>query len=139
MFQFTIRKILWVTLYCALCFAFVNVFGFDTLFAFHIFGIHFIVLCVLPVAVLEYRGFHRRFSIAALVVEVLFLWITYNEWYRDDFLFGSLIAFAMAYVAGILAAAAYRAIKLPDEPRDSWRPLDIATRALAKLLPSADA
>ena len=135
MFQFTIRKALLITLYFAVAFAIANLSGFEFLMSLHVFVIHFILLCVLPVAAWEYRGHQRRFAIAALFVEITYLFVSMGWWFRDDFVFGSLIGFAMAYLAGLTSAAAYRAIVTPEDDCNSWRPLDLATRGLCRLLP----
>jgi len=136
MFQFSIRGSLVLTLYCALAFLLANIVGFDALLAMHVFVLHFFAIFVLPVAAIQYQGYQRYFSIAALVTEGLFLFFSVDSWFRDEFWIMSLFAFGASYIAGLTSAGAYLAIVSPQHTGDSWRPLEVMTRFLSRFLPT---
>ena len=137
MFQFSIRILLLGTGYFAVGFAISAAFGFESFLWLNLLFLHVAAICILAVGAHEYSGYQKRFCIAALVVEILFLiWIVMNAYRVDEFYFLSIVGFAASYFAGLMSASAYRAIKTPNTPGDSWRPLDSVTRLLVRMLPA---
>ena len=137
MLQFSIRNLLLGTVYFAVGFAISAAFGFEYFLWLNLLLLHVAATCVLAVASLEYSGYQKRFCIASLLVEIMFVtWIFLNYYNVESFNFLSLIGFFASYLAGLMSAGAYRAIKMPNDPCDSWRPLDSVTRLLAKILPA---
>lgn len=136
MLQFSIRNLLIGTLYCAIGFAISTAFGFEYFLWLNLLFLHVSASCVLAVGSLEYSGYRKRFCIAALVVEIMFLsWIFMNDYNVELFNFVSVIGFSASYLAGLMSAGAYRAIVMPSDPCDSWHPLDCVTRVIARTLP----
>ncbi|KLU02823.1 hypothetical protein RISK_005119 [Rhodopirellula islandica] len=130
MFQFSIRSLLFWTLFAALACVFWLEGVLPAVLTVLAWLLHFCAMCILPVVAFEVHGERRRFFVAAFVFDFAFLLLNHRHWDDDAFGVISLFALAGAYVAGTLSAAAYCAIALPGEPRGYWRPLHLVTRVL---------
>ncbi|MCO8121171.1 hypothetical protein NHH03_05435 [Stieleria sp. TO1_6] len=136
MFQFSIFKALLATLYFAVVFGLTNLIGLDWVCILHVWILHFLALCVLPIAAMEYRGHRRRFSIAALIVEVVYMTMIYLDGFRGELVVTSLFAFCLAFFAGVTTAAAYNAIKRPAESDKASGMIKLVSRGLEIVLPA---
>ncbi|TWU15461.1 hypothetical protein [Allorhodopirellula heiligendammensis] len=137
MTQYSIRNLLLFTLFIALSLSLIAAEGLDGYVIVLASFLHFILLCVLPVAAIEYDGHRRCFAASALVFEVAFLYSTSGIWERDFDMFAmlSIPAFIGGYLAGTVSAAAYSVMNPPKQKYSKWRPLGFVTHVLSRFLP----
>lgn len=133
MLQFSIRKLLLLTIYCAIGLSVSVNFGLEYFLWHNLLFLHVSAICVSAVAAVEYSGYRRPFFVGSLIVLSGFLiWMSIELYGVGEHNFFTIIAFLAAYYAGLISAATHRAINGDD--RNVGPLLNATTIALTKIL-----